>query len=202
MEKGELSVNAYQRKRTHAAAMVLAAALLAAPACAAALETTPLVPGAQIAACEAERMPAFGRCRGYNGVTASDKWLKQARIGGMSIDLRVHTLLGEEITFQEDLGAARAGNGSICLYLSAYSGDKDLVLQVNQKALETLARAGVTEIAVGNKTGDICGYYTVKDLDAVRAALGLAEKELLCVSGEEDPVTVVSEDGVRRMVTQ
>jgi len=45
------------------------------------------------------------------------------------------------------------------------------------------------------------GVYTIEALNAVRAALGLKDGEMLCVSGEDDPVSVVSEDGVRRMVT-
>jgi len=40
----------------------------------------------------------------------------------------------------------------------------------------------------------------VSELQAVRDALGLGDKEQLCVSGENAPVTVVSEDGVRRQV--
>lgn len=182
--------------------MVLAAAVLAAPVSASALETSPLVPGAQTVAHEAEKMPVFGRERGFRGVTASSKWLKQARIGGVCIDVRVHTLLGEEITFQEDLGRATLEEGTICLYLSAFCEDEDLVLQTTEKALDSLSRVGITEIVVGNKNREICGRYSVEELRSVRAALGLSGKELLCVSGDEDPVTVVSEDGVRRMVTR
>ena len=40
----------------------------------------------------------------------------------------------------------------------------------------------------------------VSELEAVRDALGLTAAEQLCVSGEDAPVTVVSEDGVRRQV--
>jgi len=202
MEKGEHSVNAYQRKRNRAAAMVLAAAMLAAPACAAALETAPLVPGAQLVQQEDTRMAAFGRKRGFMGVTASDKWLKQARIAGMSIDLRVHTLMGEEITFQENLGPAREGKGAICLSLIAMHDDDDLMLQLSQQAMDVLDHVGITEIAVANLDRDICGYYKVADLRSVCQAIGLGRHERLCVSGAEDPVSVVSEDGVRRMVTQ
>ena len=36
----------------------------------------------------------------------------------------------------------------------------------------------------------------------MRSLFGLGERELLCVSGENDPVTVVSEDGVRRQITE
>ena len=201
-QKGELSVNAYQRKRNRTAALALAAALFAAPVCALALETTPLVPGAQEAAQETARMPAFGRKRGFMGVTASDKWLKQARVDGLSIDLRVHTLMGAEITFQEDLGPASEGKGAICLSMIAMSEDDDLMLQISLRAIDVLRHVGITEIAVANVDREICGRYQVEDLLSVCQALGLAGDELLCVSGDEDPVSVVSEDGVRRMVTQ
>lgn len=195
-------MNAYQRKRNCAAAIVLAATMLAAPIGAMALETAPLVPGAQLTEHQEDRMPAFGRKRGFKGVSASDKWLKQARIDGMSIDLRVHTLMGAEITFQEDLGPAALTQGTMRLSLIASSGDEDLMLQISQRAMDVLEKAGVTEIAVANRHRDICGFYLVEDLRAVCQALSLGKNELLCVSGEEDPVTVVSEDGVRRMVTQ
>ena len=185
-----------------AAAAALAAMLLAVPAGGAALETTPLVPGAQAAPQEMERIPAFGRNRGFMGVSASDKRLKQARVGGVCINLRVHTPMGEEITFHENLGPASEGQGAICLSTIASSNEEALVLQIDQEAIDLLRRVNVTEIVVANGKRDVCGYYRVDDLEAVRAALGLAEKELLCVSGDEDPITVVSEDGVRRMVTQ
>ena len=38
------------------------------------------------------------------------------------------------------------------------------------------------------------------EMQAVRDALGLGASEQLCVSGENAPVTVVSEDGIRRQV--
>lgn len=185
-----------------AAAAALAAALLAVPACGAALETTPLVPGAQVAQQEMERIPAFGRNRGFMGVSASAKRLKQARVGGVCINLRVHTPMGEEITFHENLGPASEGEGAICLSMIASSSEEKLMLQLDQDAIDLLRRVNVTEIVVANARRDVCGYYRVDDLEAVRGALGLSAGELLCVSGDEDPITVVSEDGVRRMVTQ
>jgi hypothetical protein len=42
--------------------------------------------------------------------------------------------------------------------------------------------------------------YMVSELQAVRCALSLGDAEQLCVSGEDAPVTVVSEDGVRRHI--
>jgi hypothetical protein len=47
---------------------------------------------------------------------------------------------------------------------------------------------------------NVRAVYSVSELEAVRGALGLEAAEQLCVSGEDAPVTVVSEDGVRRQV--
>ncbi len=176
--------------------LAICAALMAAPAMA--LETSPLVPGEQSGRQELVRMPAFGRNRSCKTLTASDKWLKQARVGGISIDLRVHTWMGEEVVFQECVRTMPGG--SICLYITASRADTDLVLQATQHALDTLERVNVTEIVVGDSERNVCGRYQVAELKAVRAALGLEAGELLCVGGEHDPVTVVSEDGVRRRI--
>ena len=74
-------------------------------------------------------------------------------------------------------------------------------LQMDQRALDVLARVGVTEIAVADADGYIRMRYSVEELSGVRAALGLAAEEQLAVSGDNDPITVVSEDGVRRQLT-
>jgi len=201
-EKGEHSVNAYQRKKNRAAAVLLAAVMMAAPACAAALETAPLTPCGQAAAQEEALMPAFGRSRDFKGITASREWLRQARVAGMSIDLRVHTMLGEEITFQESLGPAADHPGTIRLSIFAMNEADELLLQVSPEALEVLQRVNITEIAVANRNREMCGSYYVDELHAICGVIGLKKAELLCVSGDDDPVTVVSEDGVRRLVTQ
>ena len=44
--------------------------------------------------------------------------------------------------------------------------------------------------------------YQVADLAAMREVLGLSSGEQLCLTGENAPLTVVSEDGVRRQIAQ
>ena len=182
------------------AALTLVAVLLAAPAAAAAAETAPLVPKAQAEQQGGERLAAFGSQRGYLGVSASDKWLRQARIGGMMLNLRVFTSMGDEVVFQEKLDEAATGGRDICLYMHASSNADSLMLQFDQHALDVLARVGVMEIVTADFSGRVRLRYQVGELNAVREALALTAAEQLCVSGEDDPLTVVSEDGVRRQV--
>ena len=182
------------------AALALAAVLLASPAAAAAAETAPPVPGAQAQQQTTQKVGTFGRTRGYKGVSASDKRLRQARVGGMMLNLRVFTAMGGELTFMEKLGADSTGAG-ICLSICASSTENGLMLQMDQRALDVLERVGVTEVVVADADGYIRMCYSVRELSDVRAALGLAAEEQLAVSGENDPITVVSEDGVRRQLT-
>lgn len=187
-----------------AACAVLAAALLAAPAGAMALETAPLAPGIgsvrQERAEDAKRIESFGMQRSYLGVSASREWMRQARIGGLMLDLRLFTPQGEAIPFEEKLGAAETGGKDICLYMHASSSESGIMMQLDQHAVDVLTRVGVTEIVVADEDWYVYAQYRVAELAAVRAALALADGEQLCVSGEDDPVTVVSEDGVRRQV--
>ena len=199
-KKGARSVNAYQRKRNCVAALTLAAVLLAAPAAASALETAPLVPGMQTAQQGTQRIGAFGRQRGYLGVSASDKWLRQARVGGLMLNLRVFTAMGDEVVFREKLDEASTGSRDICLIMQASSRDDSLMLQFDQHALDVLTRLGVTEIVMADMDGFVRLSYRVAELNAVRGALALGDAEQLSLSGEADPITVVSEDGVRRQV--
>ena len=78
-----------KRLQTRAAAAALSALLLASPACALAAETAPLTLNTQQdAAVQTSRkdlgqLEIFGRRRAYRGVSASDQWLYQARLGGL-----------------------------------------------------------------------------------------------------------------------
>ena len=194
-------MNAFRGMKKRIPVLALTAALAAAPVCALALETAPLVPGAQNAQKQEERMNAFGSRRGYMGKTASDKALYQVRVGGVMVDMRVHTLMGEEITFYENLAPASTRGTDIRLELMASCSEEDLMLQFNQDALDILARMGVTEVAVAGSSRAIVGVYTLEELNTVRSVLGLKAGEMLCVSGKDDPISVVGEDGVRRMMT-
>ena len=194
-------MNAYQGKKNRLAAAALAAVLLTAPVCALAAETSAHVPGSQTAQETVRKLKPFGKkAEPFGDITVSREWLRQARINGVLINLRLHTPMGEEVTFKEKADHASARDGSACLYLQASTDHEVITLQMDQEALNTLERVGITEIVVADKNLNVRASYTVSDLQAVRDALGLGENEQLCVSGENAPVTVVSEDGVRRQV--
>ena len=186
-------------KRTMAA--LLAAMLLVSAPCALAQETAPLAARAQEAAVKAsERLRPFGSQRGYRGVSASDKWLYQAKLGGLFLNMRMFTPDGEQIVFQEKLTAGEAGG--IRLLLRGGSEAKNLLVQLDQAAVDALLRLGVTEIVVADTNLNVQAEYLTDDLAALRALFAVETNELLCVSGETQPVTVVSVDGVRRQITK
>lgn len=188
------------QKKSVMAAIVLAAMLLAMPVSAFA-DTTPLVPGAQAQQGTGEVLKPFDEQHSYRGVSASKNWLYQARVGGVWLNLRVYTQDGEHLTFQERCTRASTSELDIRLNIMASSDAPVLVMQLDQGAVDTLMRLGVTEIVVADIGSKVRMRYLVEDLDAVRSALGLGDKELLCVTGENDPVTIVSEDGVRRQAS-
>ena len=166
------------------------------------MDTAPLVPHAQAQQETAECVTPFETATTCRGVSVSTSWLRQARVGGLMLNLRVFTPMGEGVTFKERLGRASADEDGMCLYLFAASDEDSLMLQMDQHALDVLERVGVKEIAVANPDGCVRMRYQTQELGRVRVALALRDAEQLGVSGEEDPITVVSEDGVRRQVTQ
>ena len=149
---------------------------------------------------DAGRLPYFGSCRSYLGVTSSNEWLYQARVGGLMLGLRVFTPDGAGLTFQEDLSAASTGRPDIRLGLSTYSREGGLLLQMDQHALDVFDRLNITEIVLADRDRYIQETYLVRDLLDIREALGLKAGEQLCLRGEDQPITVVSEDGVRRQI--
>ena len=193
-----MTVNRYTKRNL--AAAVLAAAMTTAPMGALAADTAPQVPGAQTAQETMERLSPFGRTEAYRGVSVSQAWLRQARLGGVFINLRLHTPMGDEVVFREMLKAAPSDVDTMCLYLQASTDSDVITLQVDQPAMDTLKRLGISEVVVADNQRYVRAHYKTADLQAVRDALGLGAAEQLCVSGEDAPVTVVSEDGVRRQV--
>lgn len=198
-----------KRLQNRAAAAALSALLLALPACALAAETAPLTLNTQQdAAPQASRrdlgqIEAFTEHRGYHGVSAADQWLYQVRIGGLSINLCLFTPEGDGVTFQENLCAAETGEAKdVRLCLRAGSRQSGLLLQLDQHVVDVLKRVGVTEIVVTDTDYYVQTVYLVSDLAAMREALSLTAGEQLCLSGEDAPVTVVSEDGVRRQIAE
>ena len=182
------------------AAAVLAALMMSVPMGAMAAETAPQVPGTQAAQQTKERLPWFGRTEPIRGVSVSQNWLRQARLNGVFINLRLHTPMGDEVTFREMIKDASDDANRICLYLLAQTDSDVITLQADQPAMDTLKRLGISEIVVADADRYVCARYKTAELQAVRDALGLEAAEQLCVSGEDAPVTVVSEDGVRRQV--
>ena len=193
-------MNAYQGKKTRLAAAVLAAAMMIMPVCAMAAETAAHVAGSQTAQETVQKLKPFGKAKVFGDITVSREWLRQVRLCGVLINMRLHTPMGDEITFKEKVDHASTRDGSACLYLQASTDHEVIALQMDQEAMNTLRRIGVTEIVVADKNLNVRACYAVSELQAVRDALGLGENEQLCVNGEDAPVTVVSEDGVRREV--
>ena len=176
-----------KRLQTRAAAAALSALLLASPACALAAETAPLTLNTQQDAT----------------VQASRKDLYQARLGGLSVRLCLFTPEGGGVTFQENLCAAQTGgSGDIRLCMRAGSDQGGLLLQMDQHAVDVLRRVGVTEIVLTDMDFYVQETYLVEDLAAMRDALSLTSGEQLCLGGEDAPITVVSEDGVRRQIAE
>ncbi|MDO5377603.1 MAG: hypothetical protein Q4G52_04630 [Clostridia bacterium] len=197
------------RKRQRIGAKRLAALALAAlvsaaiPAGALAAERAPM-PLAPEEASEpsGETLRPFGQTRGSRGVTASNAWLEQARIGGLMLSLRLFTPEGDAVTFEENLRPVASNAPEMDLELRASKWNGGLILELDQHALDVLARVGVVRIVVADMDYAVRASYEVEELAAIRTLFALGEKELLCVGAEDIPVTVVSEDGVRRQLTQ
>ncbi len=192
-------MNAKKNMKTLIAAG-LCAAMMTAPACMLAAETSAHVPNSVEAQQVQEKLPSFRNAQAYRGVSVSDSWLRQVRLGGTMINIRLHTPMGDEVTFREMLKAAPSDVDSMCLYLQASRNSDAITMQLDQTAIEALDNLGVIEIVVADLDRNVRAHYMVSDLAAVRDALGLTPAEQLCVTGEDAPVTVVSEDGVRRQI--
>lgn len=178
----------------------LCAAMLSAPACMLAAETSAHVPGSVETQQVQERLPANRVKDSYRGVSLSGSWLRQVRLNGMFINLRLHTPMGDEVTFRESLRSAPSNVDYMCLYLQASENGDVITMQLDQPAIDTLHKLGIIEIVVADLDRNVRAHYMVSELEAVRNALALTDAEQLCVSGEDAPVTVVSEDGVRRQI--
>lgn len=190
--------------RKSTAAALLAAAMTLTAAGATAAETAPLIPAQQ----EAQetsygKAQPFTRERSYLGVSASKARLQQARIGGLMLNLRLFTPMGDSVVFEECLGeAATGGEKDIRLTMRVLQWQDGTMLQLDQYAAAVLDRVGVTEIALADEYRNIRMIYNVDEILAIRSLFGLDDAEQLSLAGEHAPVTVVSEDGVRRQLTK
>ena len=186
-------------------AWILALCLLTAPVMGlAAAETAPWALAGEAKARREDlgKVPLFCRDRGTKDVSASDKWLWQARINGVLINMRLFAPDGKGTLFQEQLEVMTPGTSDLRLYLRQRTAQGGLMLQTDKKALDVLSSYGVREIVVADKDYYLQNRYTVEELRALRGALGLRDREQLCLGGEDDPVMVVGETGRRRVVTE
>lgn len=195
--KGDLN----HMNHTRVAGLMLCALLLLPPNAVAA-ETTALAANVQGETTQGETIKPFGSDRSYRGVSASDEWMAQARIGGLMLNLRLFTPEGDFVSFQENLSRASSDPDYLRLTLLASQWDEDLILQLDQQAMNALHRVGVIEIVIVDDQYAIRARYFVSELQQIRDYFDLAYGEQLCLSGEDSPVTVVGEDGYRRQITQ
>lgn len=182
------------------AAAVLAAAMTAAPAAVLAAETAAHVPNSIEEQASGQRLPLFKRENSFRGISLGKGWMRQAKLNGLLINLRLHTPMGDVITFREMLTPCQDNELNLCLTLLASSESGAVTMQMDQRAINTLNNLGIAEIVLADMNSNIIATYRVTELEAVREALGLTDGEQLCVTGEDAPVTVVGEDGVRREV--
>ena len=180
---------------TAVALAILAALLLTLPAQAGATPSGVIAPAVSIG----DTLDAFGKNRDCLGVSASDSWLYQARIQGMSLNLRLYQS-AERILFEEDLARLDINTKEMRLSLRATETMGDVTLEIDQLAVDRLTHFGVTELVVTDAEYGVLAVYPLADIQTLRDGLSLADGELLCLSGPDNPVTVVSEDGIRRMI--
>ncbi|MBQ8095298.1 MAG: hypothetical protein IJ242_17225 [Clostridia bacterium] len=147
------------------------------------------------------KVEAFPFRRICRGITVTEKWVMQARIDGIMIKLQLFDRSGQGVAFQENLTNASEGEG-MRLILRQANCMGGLLLQIDQHALDVLKNVGITEIAVVDYDLFIQAVYPVEALNSVRAMLDLKSGEELSVSGLEDPVSVVGENGVRRVISE
>ena len=148
----------------------------------------------------AERLRAFDGNRSRRGIQMSAEWLLQARVGGLPLNLRLTTPTGISIAFMERL--SDFGEAGMAFEMMADEWQDGLTLQFDQRALDVLARVGVTELVLADENRNVRFRYDVQELGAIRALLELGEREQLCIAGEDAPLMAIDEDGVRRQVTR
>ena len=192
-------MNAKKNMKTLISAGLLAA-MLTMPGAILAAETAAHVPNSVEAQTAQERLPSFKNATGYRGVSISNSWLRQVRLNGNLLNIRLHTPMGDEIVFREMIKASESDVDYMCLYMQASYDGEAITMQLDQSAIDALHNMGIIEIVVADVNRNVRAHYVVSELEAVRKALDLTDAELLCVTGEDAPVTVVSEDGVRRHI--
>lgn len=184
------------KPQTALTAALLAVLLAAIPMAAGATPAREAVPAVQVG----DTLDALPVVRSCMGVRASVKWLYQAIVQGMSLNLRLYDRAGEQLLFQEDLGRLSMETNELRLTLWARDAGESATLEIDQRAVDRLSYFDVTEIVVAGGELQVLAIYSLADIALLREGLGLADGELLCLSGEDAPVSVVSVDGIRRLV--
>ena len=158
-------MNAKKNMKTLISAGLLAA-VLTVPACAMAAETSAHVPNSVEAQAVQERLPSFRHAQAYRGVSVSNSWLRQVRLNGVLLNIRLHTPMGDEVTFREMLKAAPSDVDSMCLYLQASRSGDAITMQLDQSAMDALNNLGIVEIVLAE------GEYLLPDGLELTAADG------------------------------
>ena len=189
-------VHMTRRMTACAACAVLMAAMACAPAMAA--ETVPLIAGTQSMQPDTAQLGSledYKLVTRLRGVTVGREPVRQARVSGLSIGLRLFSASGEALQFRQRLAEAETG---VCLVLQATQQQDTMTMQLDEHALTVLGRVGATKIVVADEKGDVRAMYDTAELAAAREFLGLAADEQLCVGRDDEPVTIIGVDGVRR----
>lgn len=156
---------------------------------------------AQISTHEKGRIQFGQLLERYHGISVPRTWVYQAKVDGVPLKLQLFEKNGTGVTFKERLMKASEGEG-IALVLRQSDSKGGLLLQMDQQALDVLGRIGITELSVIDAEGYLQETYSISLLNQVREMLELREGEELSVSGLEDPVSVVDESGIRRVISE
>ena len=147
-----------------------------------------------------DKLKVFGHTRDSLGVHASNELLVQPYIEKMSLNIHLFDEDGERILFDEDFGRLSFANHDLRLAMRGHFPGEIATLEIDQRAIDRLNYFRFTELVVANYTWDVVAVYKVEDIQALRDALELEDDELLCLSGEDAPVSVVNAYGIRRWV--
>lgn len=190
-------------KRRSVLCGILIALMCALPLVGMARDTSPL----RVNAVRTPRREDLGKARAFRadrsrqGIEVRKGWLRQVKLGGILMDVRLSTPDGETVLFQENLALLSEDGGRLTLQLQQADNLGNRILQVTQGALDRLIREGIVRIMVIDRDYYIQNSYLTAELYEICSAIGLGNKEQLCVAGEEDPVTVITESGMRRVIT-
>ena len=185
-----------KRLKTILALVALTAMLATLPAAASATGSANTVALVKVG----DRLKPFGSTRDSLGVQASDKLLYQPYVAKMSVNLHLFDENGDSVLFDEDFGRLSFQNHDLRLAMRGHFSGDIATLEIDQRAINQLSYFNFTELVVANHEWNGVAVYNLDDIQALRDALELGEKELICLSGDDAPISVVNENGIRRWV--